>query len=69
MVADDATLLDIPKVLFTLEHDDGGCRGMAVDRAMSAVTAPSDHHVEGSGLKVMAEDRVVVVDLVRTPID
>jgi hypothetical protein len=42
-----------------------GGGGMAVDRAVTAVAMPAQDHVECSRVAVVAEDRVLVVDLVR----
>src|SRR5262245_25275760 len=62
--ASRAVRVDVPEVLLALEHEHGGGREVAVDRAMAAVPGPAHDHVERPAGDVVAQDRVVVADLV-----
>ncbi|CAB4372059.1 unannotated protein [freshwater metagenome] len=69
MVANDSTFVDVPKMLFALEHNHRGCRCVTMNWAVAAIATPTHDHVEGSGVEVMTQDCVVVIDLVRATVN
>ena len=64
VVAAAAVEMNTPKMLLAFEDEYGRCRGVAMDRAVSTVRLPPHHHIECSCILVVAENRVVVTDLV-----
>ena len=56
--------MDIPQMLFTLQHEDCGHRRMTMQRTVTSVALPTNDHVQRPRLHVGAQNRVLVIHLV-----